>query len=63
MNLTPPDTEFEPGPEKMTAFERGWITGWLSSRGVEEPTFDQLREALLALLSFQKKHVTSERKQ
>jgi hypothetical protein len=63
MNPTHLDTEFEPGPEKMTAFERGWITGWLSARSIEEPTFDQLREALLALLSFQKKDVTSARAQ
>ena len=63
MNPTPADTEFEPGPEKMTAFERGWVTGWLSARNIEEPTFDELREALLALLSFQKRHVTSDRPQ
>jgi hypothetical protein len=50
-------------PEKMSDFERGWITGWLSARGIEDPTFDQLREALMALLSFKTRHVTSERQQ
>jgi len=57
------DADIDLEPEKMSVFERGWITGWLSARGIEDPTFDQLREALVALLSFKNRHVTSERPQ
>ncbi|MEY4763089.1 MAG: hypothetical protein RLZZ200_2945 [Pseudomonadota bacterium] len=36
--------------DTLNDFERGWITGWLRSRGISRPTRAQFAEALFAML-------------
>ena len=42
-----PDTTF---PERLSVYERGWIAGWLLGQGIANPSFEEFREALFAML-------------
>jgi hypothetical protein len=37
-------------PEGLNPYESAWIAGWLAAKGIGQPTFEQFRDALFAMI-------------
>lgn len=46
-------------PDRLSRYERAWIAGWLTAKNIGEPTYEQFRDALLALVAVQTQSSTA----